>query len=470
MLTSLKSLRNITLTQISKALGFERCRMPNTISDKIRGYYYSPLGRLKYQLVMTTIAILLPFALASCDVITSNVSDTEVTEIPVSSDNEELSDGSVDKSGLPKVVPSDKPLTPPSEVPEELNVIWEVWAHLVRDHVDKSTMDPKLFSEAAIKGIIGALGDPHTHYVSAETFEIDNQDLQGNFEGIGANVTSRLDGKLVIVSPIKGGPAEQAGIRPGDIILEVDGEDISGLSLLEAVTRIRGPRGTAVSLLVQHLGEIDPVEIIIHRDVIPLISVLTRSEPGDRIAHIRVTDFYADTAQRLYQALIQATNSGAEGLILDVRDNPGGLLSSAITVTSIFLDDGLALYDVDGSGTRTNHHLRNTGGVGTTIPMVVLANEYSASASEILIGAIQDRDRATVVGATTFGKGSVGILRRLNNGAGLFMTTSRWYTPSGRLIQGIGLEPDIEITTRNREEAESQQLEKAFEILEQKLD
>jgi carboxyl-terminal processing protease len=218
------------------------------------------------------------------------------------------------------------------------------------------------------------------------------------------------------------------------------------------------------------LGEIDPVEIIIRRDVIPLISVLTRSEPGDRIAHIRVTDFYADTAQRLYQALIQAVNSGAEGLILDVRDNPGGLLSSAITVTSIFLDDGLALYDVDGNGTRTNHHLRNTGGIGTTIPMVVLANEYSASASEILIGAIQDRDRATVVGATTFGKGSVGILRRLNNGAGLFMTTSRWYTPSGRLIQGIGLDPDIKITTRNREEAESQQLEKAFELLEQKLD
>lgn len=445
--------------------------MPNTISNKSRQYDYSLLGRLKYLLVMTAVAILLPFALTSCDVITSNVSDDlEVTEIPVSSDDEDLSDGSVDKSGLPKVVPSDKPLTPPSEVPEELNVVWEVWAHLVRDHVDKSTMDPTLFSEAAIKGIIGALGDPHTHYVSAETFEIDNQDLQGNFEGIGANVTSRLDGKLVIVSPIKDGPAEQAGIRPGDIILEVDGEDISGLSLLEAVTRIRGPRGTEVSLLVQHLGEIDPVEIIIRRDVIPLISVLTRSEPGDRIAHIRVTDFYADTAQRLYQALIQAVNSGAEGLILDVRDNPGGLLSSAITVTSIFLDDGLALYDVDGNGTRTNHHLRNTGGIGTTIPMVVLANEYSASASEILIGAIQDRDRATVVGATTFGKGSVGILRRLNNGAGLFMTTSRWYTPSGRLIQGIGLDPDIKITTRNREEAESQQLEKAFGLLEQKLD
>ncbi len=445
--------------------------MPNTISNKSRQYDYSLLGRLKYLLVMTAVAILLPFALTSCDVITPNVSDdVEVTEIPVSSDDEDLSDGSVDKSGLPKVVPSDKPLTPPSEVPEELNVVWEVWAHLVRDHVDKSTMDPTLFSEAAIKGIIGALGDPHTHYVSAETFEIDNQDLQGNFEGIGANVTSRLDGKLVIVSPIKDGPAEQAGIRPGDIILEVDGEDISGLSLLEAVTRIRGPRGTEVSLLVQHLGEIDPVEIIIRRDVIPLISVLTRSEPGDRIAHIRVTDFYADTAQRLYQALIQAVNSGAEGLILDVRDNPGGLLSSAITVTSIFLDDGLALYDVDGNGTRTNHHLRNTGGIGTTIPMVVLANEYSASASEILIGAIQDRDRATIVGATTFGKGSVGILRRLNNGAGLFMTTSRWYTPSGRLIQGIGLDPDIKITTRNREEAESQQLEKAFGLLEQKLD
>ncbi len=470
MLTSMKSLKNMILAQISNALGFERYVLSHAISNISRLCNYSLLRQLKCRHVMTTVVILLSFALASCNAITSGVSNTEVTEIPTFSDNEYISDDSVDKSGLPKVIPPDKPLNPPSEVPEELNVVWEVWAHLVRDHVDKSTMDPKLFSEAAIKGIIGALGDPHTHYVSAETFEIDNQDLQGNFEGIGANVTSRLDGKLVIVSPIEGGPAERAGIRPGDIILQVDGEDISGLSLLEAVTRIRGPRGTTVSLLVQHLGEIDPVEIIIHRDVIPLVSVLTRSKQGDRIAHIRITNFYADTAQRLYQALIKAANSGAEGLIIDVRDNPGGLLSSAINVTSIFLDDGLALYDVDGNGTRTNHHLKDTGGIGTTIPMVVLANEYSASASEILIGAIQDRGRAPVVGATTFGKGSVGILRRLNNGAGLFMTTSRWYTPSGRLIQGIGLEPDVEVTARNREQAESLQLEKAFEILVQILD
>ena len=166
----------------------------------------------------------------------------------------------------------------------------------------------------------------------------------------------------------------------------------------------------------------------------------------------------------------QAVDSGAEGLILDVRDNPGGLLSAAIDVTSLFLDDGLALYDVDGDGRRTNHKLKNTGGVGTEIPLVVLANEFSASASEILIGAIQDRERATVVGATTFGKGSVGILRRLANGGGLFMTTARWFTPAGRLIQGIGLDPDVEVTSRDRQTAEATQLEKAIEVMESELD
>ena len=377
---------------------------------------------------------------------------------------------SLDQKGLPDVILPDKPLEAPSEVPEELRVVWEVWAHLTRDHVDKSTLNPEIFAEAAIRGMIAALGDPHTNYVSAEVFEIDNQDLQGNFEGIGANVSTRRDGKLVIVSPIHGGPAELAGIRPGDIILEVDGEDITGLSLLEAVIRIRGPRGTTVKLLVQHLGAIDPVEIVVVRDVIPLISVLLRTEPGDRIAHIRVTDFFADTAQRLNQTVQQAVDSGAEGLILDVRDNPGGLLSAAIDVTSLFLDDGLALYDVDGDGRRTNHKLKNTGGVGTEIPLVVLANEFSASASEILIGAIQDRERATVVGATTFGKGSVGILRRLANGGGLFMTTARWFTPAGRLIQGIGLDPDVEVTSRDRQTAEATQLEKAIEVMESELD
>lgn len=366
---------------------------------------------------------------------------------------------------FPEVVPPDKPLEPPSEVPPELKIIWEVWALLTREHIDREKLDPKTFSEAAVRGMLEALGDPHTGYVNPESFDIESGDLQGKFEGIGANVSMRRDGKLLIVAPIKGSPAEAAGIRPGDIILSVDGKSIEGLSLLEAVSMIRGPRGSKVRLLVQHLGDIDPVEIEVLRDVIPLVSVLVRSQPGDRLAHIRVTNFYADTSEKLNQAIREAMASGAKGLIIDVRDNPGGLLSSAVDVTSTFLKDGLVLSEVDASGRRNNWSVRR-GGIAADIPMVVLANQGSASASEILVGAIQDHKRATVIGAKTFGKGSVNILRRLSNNGGLYMTVARWYTPAGRLIEGNGLVPDIEVDSIDRQKAETMQLEKAMQVLE----
>ncbi len=367
-----------------------------------------------------------------------------------------------------EVVPLDEPLEAPSEVPEELQAIWDVWAILTREHVDRSELDPEAFAEAAIRGMLTALGDPHTNYVRPEAFEIESGDLQGKFEGIGANVSMRMDGKLQIVAPIKGSPAEAAGLRPADVILEVDGVSIDGLSLLEAVARIRGPRGTAVDLLVQHLGSLDPEHIFVVRDVIPLESVLLRSEPGDKIAHIRITSFYADTAENLTASVREAIDEGAEALILDVRDNPGGLLQSVVDVTSQFLDEGLVLYEVDGAGRRTNWNVRDTGET-IDVPMVILTNEFSASASEILAGALQDYERATVVGATTFGKGSVNVLRRLSNDGGLYVTFARWFTPLGRPIEGEGVDPDVEVAARDRQEAETMQLEKAIEILESQL-
>ncbi len=367
-----------------------------------------------------------------------------------------------------EVVPLDEPLEAPSEVPEEIKAIWEVWAILTREHVDRSEIDPEAFTEAAIRGMLTALDDPHTNYVRPEAFEIESGDLQGKFEGIGANVSMRLDGKLQIVAPIEGSPAEAAGLRPADVILEVDGESIEGLSLLEAVARIRGPQGTTVNLLVLHLGALDPVIIPVIRSVIPLESVLLRSEPGDKIAHVRITSFYADTSQNLSDTILKAIDDGAEALILDVRDNPGGLLNSVVDVTSQFLEEGLVLYEVDGNGRRTNWKVKE-GDEKIDIPMVILSNQFSASASEILAGALQDYDRATVVGATSFGKGSVNVLRRLSNDGGLYITFARWFTPLGRPIEGEGVEPDVEVASADRQEAETLQLEKALEILESEL-
>ena len=368
---------------------------------------------------------------------------------------------------LPTAIPAPDNFQIPQGVPEDLATVWEVWTLLNEQHVDRRDFQNDTFNEAAIRGLIQGAGDPHSGYVPPEAFEIENQDLYGSFEGIGARVEMRPDGKILIVSPIEGGPAEAAGLKPGDLILEVNGESVVGLSLLEAVNKIRGPKGSEVRLLVKHLTQASEVEIVVVRDTIPLESVLVRSRPEDRFAHIRLTTFYANTAEELAEDIREAQANGAEGLILDVRDNPGGLLSSVIDVTSMFLEDGsLILYELDGKGDRDNHVARNAGEFAD-IPLVVLANGYSASASEIVVGAIQDHGRAPVVGSTTFGKGSVNILRRLTNGGGLYMTIAKWYTPSGRLIEGNGVEPDHEVTSRDKQKADTSQFEKAIEVMEE---
>ena len=417
--------------------------------------------RSVHVLVWVTLAL---FLLAACQVSPETDSSNSAPQTQPQAAPAAQSQA-LDVPESPQIVPLDVPLEAPSGVPEELETVWEVWKLLTSEHVERSNLEPEVFTEAAIRGMLQALGDPHTNYVRPEAFNIENEDLLGRFEGIGANVSLRADGRLIIVAPIEGSPADQAGIRPGDVILEVDDEDILGLSLLEAVNKIRGPRGTKVKLLVIHVAQLDTVVIVVERGVIPLESVLVRSEPGNKIAHIRLTNFYTDTADKLSKTISDVMEDGAEGILIDVRDNPGGLLSSVVDVTSLFLDDGLVLYEVDGEGRRTNWAVRKNDGGAREIPVVILANEFSASASEILVGALQDHDRATFVGAQTFGKGSVNILRELGNGGGLFLTFARWFTPSGRLIQGNGLAPDIEVVARDAREADTMQLEKAREVL-----
>ena len=370
-----------------------------------------------------------------------------------------------DPMALPTALPA-VPIDIPEPVPEELATAWEVWNLISQQHVDRDGFESEDFDEGAIRGLLSALGDAHTNYVPPEAFKIDNEDLYGSFEGIGANVQLNADGKLYIVAPLDGSPAEAAGLRSGDLILAVNGESIEGLSLLEAVNLIRGPRGSDVTLLVRHLGQVEEVELVVRRDRIELDSVLVRNRPEDRFAHIRLTTFYSDTPEDLARAIQEQQANGAEGLILDVRDNPGGLLSSVVEVVSMFLDDGLILYELDGAGRRTDHQARNPGQFAD-IPLVILANRGSASASEIVVGALQDHERAQVVGDKTFGKGSVNRLYRLSNGGGLYLTFAKWYTPDGRLIEGNGIEPDHEVTSRDRQRAETIQLEKAVEVMEE---
>jgi carboxyl-terminal processing protease len=415
--------------------------------------------------VLLLTALLLAAALlAACSKEAEPGTETSLLQTEVTATNGKSSSAAQEEESVEVVAP-EQSLKAPSDVSPELKVVWETWAFLTKDYVDRANLDPAKLSEAAIRGMLEALGDPHTGYVSAETMQVDSNDVfQGKFEGIGANVQMNAAGKIVIVAPIAGSPAEAAGIRSGDIILEVDGESIEGWSLLDAVNRIRGPEGTPVRLLVLHIGALDPIEVEIVRGVIPLEHVFLRSAPGDKIVHIRLTSFYPETAEQMASLVRAAVGQGAQGLILDLRDNPGGLLSSVIAVASQFLDSGLVLYQIDGNGTKTNHKVRE-GGQLTKLPMVVLVNQGSASASEVLTGALMDHGRATIIGSTTFGKGSVNILRPLSNGGGVWITTAHWFTPNGHLIQGTGIKPDIEVGGFDARDSDVKQLEKAREVL-----
>ena len=347
-------------------------------------------------------------------------------------------------------------------LPAEFERLAEVWELLQREHIDWADLDGQALSDGAIRGMLQALDDPYAAYLTPKQFRLQSQDIKGFFEGIGAEVGLR-DGRITIIAPIPETPAEEAGIRPGDVILEIEGETTQGISLLEAVHKIRGENGTTVELLVLHLNSSEPVTIVITRGVIPLTSVRLLMQVG-RIGHLRLSGFTGTTEDDLKEALERFERSRGAGLVLDLRNNPGGLVSSVIDVASQFLEGGrLVLFQIDAEGRRRDWKT-SSGGKGVDIPMVVLVNAFSASASEVLSGAIIDHDRATVIGTTTFGKGSVNNLWPLDDGSGINFTVARWFTPNGILIEGEGITPDVVVEVPEGE-TEDIQLDQAIELL-----
>lgn len=360
--------------------------------------------------------------------------DDNVAESPVI-----LPDGSV-------ATPTPHPRSErPDGVPEDLEIIWETYEIILKEYVDSENIDPEAMSEAAVRAMLESLGDRYTHYISPETFDIQQQDLQGNFEGIGATVELSADGSHVIISaPLDNSPAEQAGIRPGDRILAVDGEDAEGWSVIEAVNKIRGDAGTPVTLTVEHVGTATPVDITIVRGTIDQPSVRARMlDPEDGpYGVLDINQFTQETPGEVIEGMRSLIEQGAPGVVIDLRGNPGGYLTSTVDVASQFLSSGLVTYEIDGQGQRDDWAVKE-GGEFTDIPIVVLVNAYSASGAEVLTGALQDHERAVVIGTSTFGKGSVNLFRQLDNGGGLYVTIAHWYTPNGRLIEEDGLQPDV---------------------------
>ncbi len=335
---------------------------------------------------------------------------------------------------------------------ELLNLFGEVLERTKISYVEEIT-DKKLI-ESAINGMLTSL-DPHSSYLDAKSFNYMSEQTKGKFGGVGIEIT--MDNGLVkIVSPIDDTPAHKAGIKAGDYITHIDGETVVGLSLNDAVSKLRGKVGTKVKLSIRRINS-KPIEVVIKREEIKIESVKSEIKE-DSIAYIRISSFTEDIDKNVTDAIAKAKKELQNkflGIVIDVRNNPGGLLDQAVEVSDLFLEKGEIVSTRSRNESDTVKFMATEGDIAKDLPIVVMINEGSASASEILAGALQDHHRAIVLGEKSFGKGSVQTVIPLGDFGAMRITTARYYTPSGRSIQAKGIEPDIEVKPAKIEELES---------------
>lgn len=325
----------------------------------------------------------------------------------------------------------------PAEQREAFRPFWEAFSLVNRFYVDQP-VETALLVEGALNGMLAALGDPNTVYSTPEQEALARSEAAGEFQGIGAEVTNQ-EGRIVIVAPIEGSPAERAGLLPGDVLVTADDVSLEGMAVDEAASLVRGPAGSSVRLTIERDGA--RFEVTIVRDVIPLVSV--RSELlENNLAYIRISRFGLETSRELTRHLEEMLAHNPQGLILDLRNDPGGDRNTAVEVADQFLPESVVLIQRYGDGSEETFTASDAG-LAQDIPMVVLVNEGSASASELVAGALQDYGRATLIGVQTFGKGTVQTWQALSNGGGVRITMARWLTPQGRWIHGVGLTPDV---------------------------
>ena len=354
---------------------------------------------------------------------------------------------------------SEEPLVVERVSDYDFNVLNEILEILHDDYARPDNLDDQTLYEAAIDGFLGVLNDSGTYYIDPETYRVSTTPvLSGGFNGIGATISVQ-NGEIVIVAPIKGTPAERAGLISGDVITAVDGESIAGWTLEKTVLQIRGERGTEVVLSIRHADDSEE-DIPIIRDRVEIESVITVPPGGalrdpdgnvvEAIGYIQIREFSPKTAQELDAAVRDVVSQGAQGIILDVRRNLGGSLSATISSADLFLDTGTIVIQRESDGEETSFVARQ-GQAAPGVPIVILMDRFSASASEILAAALQENGRAILIGETTFGKGTVNSPRELSDGGALFVTIAQWLTPSGILIDKVGIRPDIEVLPTDEE-------------------
>jgi carboxyl-terminal processing protease len=353
------------------------------------------------------------------------------------------------------------------------DVLNEIRSLLGRYYVRPENLDDQSLYEAAVNGMLGILNDTGTFYVTPEDYQTSTT-LTGSFDGIGATVSAQ-GSDIVIVAPIKDTPAERAGLVSGDVIRAVDGEDTTGWTVEKAVLRIRGQRGTNVTLTIAHAdGTVE--DYTMTRETVQVASVQS-TPPGGKlvnssgddvtdIGYVQIQEFSRRTAQEVEDAVQAQLDKGIKGLIIDVRYNGGGLLDTTVSLADLFLDDGIILTERDADGHETEF-VAKPGQMAPGMPIVMLLNKYSASASEVLAAALHDNGRATLVGETSFGKGTVNSPRELSDGGALYVTIAEWLTPKGTLINKVGITPDVEVipTDADIDQRIDPQLIKAVDLL-----
>ncbi|MDT8896739.1 S41 family peptidase [Thermanaerothrix sp. 4228-RoL] len=354
--------------------------------------------------------------------------------------------------------------TPGTSLETLFKPFWQAWDLVHEQYVDQPVDDEALM-RGAIRGMLEALNDPHTGYMDPFEFQQANAPLEGEYEGIGAWVDTSGE-FLTIISPMPDSPAEKAGLKAGDKIIAVDGEDMTGVDPSLVLRRVLGPAGSTVTLTIQREGEPSPFEVRIVRQKITIPSVEGKML-DQHIAYVRLFTFGEKTASDLRRTLTDLLDQKPVGIILDLRNNGGGYLNAAIDVSSEFIKDGVIMYEVYGDGRKISYRAKGNG-IATDIPLVVVVNEGTASASEITAGAIQDYQQGKLVGTKTFGKGSVQSWTPLvNNEGAVRITIARWLTPQERQINGVGLTPDVEVplTEEDLKAGRDPQLDRAIQLL-----
>ncbi len=336
---------------------------------------------------------------------------------------------------------------PPKNISVNFKLFWDTWDLLSRKYIDKKALDPQKMFYGAISGMVASLGDPYTVFLAPDAQKATQEDLGGSFEGVGIELGFNKDKRLAVIAPLSQTPADKAGIKPGDLIVKIDDKDTTGMSLPDAVKLIRGTKGTAVKLSILRENDgIEPKDYTLNRETIVVKSVevsYKNTQSGKNIAIIKLSRFGERTNDEWNQAVLDLISKNAKAIILDMRNNPGGFLESAVFISSEFLDRGDVVLQENNDGVKTTFKVSRVGKL-LNIPMEVLINKGSASASEIVAGALQDRKRAILIGEKSFGKGTIQEASDLDMRTGIHITVAKWLTPNSRWVNQLqGLDPDV---------------------------